>query len=108
MSPSLIRASPQTPSIVVAGIEPTPIFPGWADKPAFWISVSVLDMHTSTYVYVGNSVVQADGLFSKTDFVLYDVPPGYDFNAADYYIISDGGDAEVAVVGMFPPLPGGG
>ena len=101
-SPGLKMASGQTPQLVVAGTGPTPIFPNYSEKPAFWISISIIDMKTSTYVYVGDRVVQADGLFGKTDFVLYDVPPGYSLDGASYYVRSENGDAIVAIVGMFP------
>jgi hypothetical protein len=99
---SIQFASGQTPAKRTIGTAPTPLFPEWTTKPAFWIQYAVLDMGTSTWCYVGDRVVQADGLFSVTDFSLIDVPPGYVFDAARFFAISENGDVVLGVTGMFP------
>ena len=107
MATTLKMASPQTPSFPVVDTRPRSLFPtfqGGVGKPAFWICVSVVSMGNNTKILVGDSVVQTDGLFSPTDFFLYDVPDGYVFDASLYFIVSDvDNSAVIAVSGMYPP-----
>ena len=65
--------------------------------------VSVISMGNNTQLLIGDKTVQSDGLFSKTDFMLYDVPDGFVLDASKYYIVSDvDNTAVVAVSGMYP------
>ena len=105
-APPLLEATPQTPFYPVVDNHVRPIFPNdvGAGKPAYWIMVSVISMGGNTQVLIGNSVSQTDGLYSKTDFMIYDVPPGSYFDASKYFIVSDvDNSAVIAVSGMYVP-----
>jgi len=90
------------PPEVTPGTEPTPLFPLESMKPAFWVMVQLKDMGSATYVRLGDNVRQADELMGAGDFRVYDVPPGWAFNAAKMYCISDAADAVITIQGMGP------
>jgi hypothetical protein len=104
--PTLYLADPSDPSFPPVDVVPLPLFPGYAGslRLAFWFMVSVISMGNNTKLLVGSKSVLTDGLFSETDFMLYDVPDGFVFDASKYYIVADvDNTAVVAVSGMYPP-----
>ena len=111
-APTLKRVPSQTPFFIAPGVDgagnpvPTPLFPRdvGTGKDAFWILVSVIKMGNNTQLLIGDKTVQTDGLFSITDFQLYDVPDGFCFDASKYYIISNTDNtAIVSVSGKYVP-----
>lgn len=97
-----IPANLLRPSVVtVTGISKlTPLFDV---LPAFWILVSVRTMGTATYVGIGDNIEQNNRLFARTDFQLFDVPPGYWFDAAQMYAVADvDGQVLLEVSGAYP------
>jgi len=90
------------PPEVTPGTEATPLFPLDSMKPAFWVMVQLKSLGSGTYVRLGDNVRQADELMGAGDFRVYDVPPGWIFNAAELYCISDAADGTITVQGMGP------
>ena len=114
-APQLKRIPAQTPAFISPRVDgagnpvPTALFPldVGMGKDAFWFQVSVMDMGNNSRFLVGDKTVQTDGMFSITDFWLYDCPEGFCFDASKYYIISDvDNSGYVAVSGMFVPFLG--
>lgn len=96
------RAALMDPAVIVAPVAATPIFPGQSSLDGFWIQVAVRDMHTSSYVGIGNKSSQASLMYYANDFLVWDCPPGYVLNFADFYCVSEFGDVELEVTGMRP------
>jgi hypothetical protein len=99
---SLKRANLIRPNVIPIGTSPTPLFPGEVEVNAFWILVQVRTMGTDTYIRVGDSINQVNSFAGIGDFQLFDVPEGYDFNAAELYAISDAGTGYLEISGMGP------
>lgn len=96
------RASLMSPFIITAAPTATPILPGLNSLDGFWIQIAVRTMGTSGWVGIGNSASQASLLYNANDFLVWDCPPGYVINFADFYATSENGDAVLEITGMRP------
>jgi hypothetical protein len=59
-------------------------------------------MGTSSWVRLGDSVVQANSFYYSNDFQVFAVPDGWIMDASELYAKSENGDAVLEVSGMFP------
>lgn len=92
------------PALVTPTTDPTPLFTGKQILDAYWVLVQVRSMGTATYVRIGNRNAQESTFSGVGDYMIYDVPEGYVFNAAKMHVISDTSDAVLEISGMFPAL----
>ena len=106
MAPALFRrADLIEPFTIQPGTTRTALFTGMQDLDAFWVLVQVRSMGTATYVALGNRNTQESRLLGIGDFMLFDVPDGFTFNAAEIFTKADvAAQATLEVSGMFPVI----
>lgn len=102
MAENLKEAYLLNPPTVTPQTVATPLFPSDTTKYAFWVMVLLRDIGTATYVRIGDNININDSLLGAGDFRIYDVPPGYFFDAAKLYCISDTADAVLEIQGLGP------
>jgi hypothetical protein len=98
------RAATLTPFLVTAGVGITPLFPGESLRDGFWLMVAVRTMGTSGWVEVGDITARISRMYYANDFYVWDCPPDYAFNFANFMCASENGDAVLEITGMMPDL----
>lgn len=105
--PQFYRTNLLEPRLVQPGTSPTALFTGVQDLDAFWVLVQLRSLGTATYVSLGNLNSQESRLLGAGDFQIFDVPPGFVFNAAELRCKADvAAQAVLEVSGMFPAISG--
>jgi hypothetical protein len=95
-----LRAALLPPFVIQAPITAAPIFADIQSLDGFWIQMAVRTMGGDAWVGVGTKDSQASLMYYANDFFVWDVPPGYVLNFADFWMISSGGNAVLEITGM--------